>query len=153
MQQERVIKRADYARYDIDILKNSLFQFSDNGAGGFAIELVYKEPRAVAIRTKEMDQIVLENFEISREILVEMRRNFACHSTIVFGILEFRVHELVKTLNNIISMNNIYSSLSLDENGFQIKLNGKENAGGPGEGVSVGGNADDQSDEEEVIKK
>ena len=70
------------------------------------------------IGNKNMDQIVLENFEISREILSEMRRNFACHSTIIFGMLQFRVHELVKTLNQIIAMNNIFSSLSLDENGY-----------------------------------
>ena len=42
-------------KYDYDILKNSQFQFNDNGQGGFAIELVYKEPRSVNISQKKMD--------------------------------------------------------------------------------------------------
>ena len=118
MQQDNVIKDVDNVKYDYDILKNSQFQFNDNGQGGFAIELVYKEPRSVNISQTKMDQIVLENFEISRDVLCEMRRNFACHSTIPFGMLQFRVYELVKTLNQIIAMNNIFSSLSFDENGY-----------------------------------
>lgn len=82
-----MIKRADSERYDFEILKNSLFQFNDNGEGGFLVELIYKEPQSVSRRNMKIDQIVLENFEINREILVEMRRNYACHSTIIFGML------------------------------------------------------------------
>ena len=64
---------------------------------------------------------MLENFEISREILSEMRRNYAFQTTIIFGMLQFRVTELVRKLNEIISMNDIFSSLSFDERGFKLK--------------------------------
>ena len=47
MQQDQVIKRIDSDKYDIDVLKNSEFHFSDNGEGGFKVELVYKEPRSM----------------------------------------------------------------------------------------------------------
>ena len=67
------------------------------------------------------DSVVLENFQITREILMEMRRNFAFHSLINFGMLQFRVHQLVKELNAIIAMNNIFQSISLDENGYRVR--------------------------------
>lgn len=64
---------------------------------------------------------MLESFEISRDILNEMRRNYAFETTIIFGMLQFRVQELVKVINRIVSMNDIFSSLSLDDRGFQMK--------------------------------
>ena len=45
---------------------------------------------------------MLESFQISREVLAEMRRNFACHSIVIFGQTQFRVFELVKTLNQVV---------------------------------------------------
>ena len=119
------------------------------------VELIYKEPRSLSVRNVKLDQVVLENFEISREILVEMRRYFACHSTIIFGMLQFRVHELVKCLNGIIAMNNIFSSLSLDENGYQIKYERgrEENKGGDNELGRNQQNMDDEiSDDDSMIK-
>jgi len=120
MQQDQVIKNFDMDRYDYEILKNSQFAFNDNGKGGFFVELVYKEPRSIHLKNVKMDQVVLENFEITREVMTEMRRNFSCHPTIIFGMLHFRVHHLVIALNNIVAMNNIFSSLSLDEHGYRM---------------------------------
>lgn len=95
MLRDQVIKSVDSSRYDYDILKHCNFTFNDNGSGGFFIELVYSEPAAISVVKGKADSIVLENFEISRQVLMEMRRNFAFHSMITFGMLQFRVHELV----------------------------------------------------------
>lgn len=96
MMQEQAIKKANSERYDLDILKNSHFSFNDDGKGGFQVELVYKEPRSMQAKFVKMDQVVLENFDISREVLLEMRRNFAYHSVIIFGMLQFRNYYLVR---------------------------------------------------------
>lgn len=149
MERDNVIASADVKRYDREILKNSDFQFSDNGDGGFMVQLVYNEPSAMPGEQNQIDNAVLESFEISREILSEMRRNYAFQTTIIFGMLQFRVTELVRQMNNIVSMNDIFSSLSFDERGFKLKkdqtketkLSKKSNT----PNVVV---ADDQSDEE-----
>lgn len=118
---ERVIKKADNNRYDYEILKSSQFNFNDNGKGGFMVEIVYKESRSMSLQNTNMDQVVLGSFEVSRDIFAEMRRNYACNSGIIFGGIQFRVHELVNCLNTIVAHNNIFASLSLDENGFPVK--------------------------------
>ena len=149
MERDNVIASADVKRYDREILKNSDFLFSDNGDGGFMVQLVYNEPSAMPGEQNQIDNAVLESFEISREILSEMRRNYAFQTTIIFGMLQFRVTELVRQMNNIVSMNDIFSSLSFDERGFKLKkdqtketkLSKKSNT----PNVVV---ADDQSDEE-----
>ena len=151
MQQDRVIKRADNVRYDYEVLKNSIFSFNDNGKGGYLVELVYKEPRSTTLKNLKLDQVVLENFEITRDVLVEMRRNFACHSTSIFGMLHFRVHELVVCLNRIVAMNDIFASLSVDENGYQLKREIKDKPADDGKGGGIGNKtieeevSDDQS--------
>ena len=43
----------------------------------------------------KLDQVVIENFDISRDVLLEMRRNFANHSIVIFGMLQFRVYYLI----------------------------------------------------------
>ena len=47
MERDNVIYQADAKRFDREILKNSDFQFSDNGKGGYLVQLVYNEPAAM----------------------------------------------------------------------------------------------------------
>lgn len=121
MERDNVIKSADAQRYDREILKHSDFQFNDNGNGGFLVQLVYNEPSAIPGNNAKIDDAVLESFEISQDILSEMRRNYGFESTFIFGMLQFNVHELVRVINRIVSMNDIFSSLSFDERGFRMK--------------------------------
>ena len=110
MEQLRVIKEVDTERYDREILKNSEFQFLDNRMGGFEVQLVYNELNPLVI-TNKPDTAILEEFTITQDNLAEMRRNFAFQSTIIFGMLQFRVTEFVRLINNIVSMNDIFSTL------------------------------------------
>ena len=103
LQQSGVIKKADSIKYDFQVLRDSQFVFNDDGKGGFHVELIYKEPPKLNIQfVRRKEEVVLESFQISREVLAEMRRNFACHSIVIFGQTQFRVFELVKTLNQVV---------------------------------------------------
>lgn len=78
------------ASYDFDVLRESKFIFNDNGAGGFNVELSYREPSKVMFDGVLLNQeVVLESFEISRDQLSEMRRNFACQVVAIFGKTKF----------------------------------------------------------------
>ena len=84
------------------------------------MQLVYNELNPLAI-TNKPDTAILEEFTITQDNLAEMRRNFAFQSTIIFGMLQFRVTEFVRLINNIVSMNDIFSTLQLDDRGFKVK--------------------------------
>lgn len=77
LQQIGVIKEIPN-NYDFEVLRESKFIFNDNGAGGFNVELSYHEPNKFMSGGDKNEVVVLESFEISREQLCEMRRNFAC---------------------------------------------------------------------------
>lgn len=97
--------------YDFEVLRESKFIFNDNGAGGFNVELSYHEPNKFMSGGDKNEVVVLESFEISREQLCEMRRNFACQVVAILGKtkFQFRVFELLKILNKVISQNNIFA--------------------------------------------
>lgn len=82
------------------------------------MELSYREPSKVMFDGALLNQeVVLESFEISREQLSEMRRNFACQVVAIFGKtkFQFRVFELLKVLNKVVSQNNIFAEVSKED--------------------------------------
>lgn len=107
LQQLGVIKEIP-ATYEFDVLRESRFVFNDNGSGGFHVELSYTE---VSPGSTTSQEAVLESFEISREQLAEMRRNFACQVVAIMGKTKFQfdVFQLVKVLNKVVSQNNVFA--------------------------------------------
>ena len=136
LQQSGVIKKADSIRYDFQVLRDSQFVFNDDGKGGFHVELIYKEPPKLNIQfVRRKEEVVLESFDISREMLSEMRRNFSCHSIVTFGQTQFRVFELVKTLNQVVCQNNIFTEVQASRSDGPEKNNRNQDAAGKDQGA------------------
>lgn len=87
------------------------YQFLEEASDCIVIELLYRQMISVRTLTcsNESNEQLLDRLTINKDILLEMRRNFAMKSVLFLGNMHFSIFYLTLLLNDIVKQSDIFA--------------------------------------------